>query len=131
MPELISRISRSAELASRSSTIRAIRSPDRIIRPYPYGLSTPAVNTVAAAFAGRQHDDVEVWHAWNYRLSGASGPEGTAAVEARRDGSLERRPEGIVFAERLQVGIGTRQAAVFGIQRDGAFEVRDRLGDLA
>ena len=42
-------IARSAELASRSSTIRAICSPTRTIRPYPCGLSTIAVMTVAAA----------------------------------------------------------------------------------
>ncbi len=54
MPALISGMARSSGVASRSSTILAIPSPEslcRTIRPYPAGSATTAVTTVASARA--------------------------------------------------------------------------------
>ena len=41
--------------------------------------------------------------------------------------SFERRAKRIVVSQRFQIGIVSRESAVFRVQCDGAFEVRDGL----
>src|SRR5919204_6321707 len=43
---------------------------------------------------------------------------------------FERRTKRIVAAQRFEIGIGTRQRAVLGVQGDGPFEMRDGFSRL-
>ena len=53
----------------------------------------------------------------------------STAREPRR--RFERGAERLVVAQRFEIGIAPGERAVLGVQRDGALEVRDRLGMLA
>ena len=44
---------------------------------------------------------------------------------------IERAPEGIVGAKRLEVGVAFRERPILGVERDRALEVCDRLSRLA
>ena len=63
--------------------------------------------------------------------SGSDWAAAAAAVRPRCQRRVERRAHCLIVAQRLEVGIVARERAVFGVQRDGAFEVRDRFGVLA
>ena len=60
------------------------------------------------------------------RLSAGAGVDATR----RSSGGVERRAERFVVAQRLEVGIVARERTILRVERDGAFEMRDRFGVL-
>jgi hypothetical protein len=55
----------------------------------------------------------------------------TAPVEAPRRRRLERREEGLVFAQGFEIRIPSREHAVLGIERNCTLKMSDGLGVLA
>jgi len=64
------------------------------------------------------------------QLSRRSRSERTPAIDSARRRRIERRPERLVLAERLEVGIGARKRTVLRVEGNCPFEVRDGLGGL-
>src|SRR6187399_1563870 len=58
-------------------------------------------------------------------LRGMQGRRRSGAVPRRR---IERGMKGLIVVERVQVRVATGNGPVLGVERDCAFEVRDRLG---
>src|SRR5204862_6451253 len=71
---------------------------------------------------------IRMWRSKGPQLSRCFGFERAPAVAARYRRRIQGAAERIVTAKGLEVGIGTREPAVFGIQRDRAFEMRNRFG---
>ena len=82
------------------------------------------------AFARGENDDVKLRHAIDYRavrvLKGRRRSRGRTGRGRRLEGCSKR----FVVAQGFQVRIRAGEGPVFGIERDGAFEVRDRFGVL-
>ena len=64
------------------------------------------------------------------QLSRRSALDRTPAVRTRDGRRFERRAKRFVVAQRLEIGVISRERAIFRIQRDRAFEVRHGFGVL-
>src|SRR5215472_16023188 len=101
---------------------RTFGSADFMRVPFPAASMTMWRSAMAPDRMSRPEDQLS---------RGTRAGRGPAAIDTTRRRRLESGTKRVVFAQRIEVGIGSREGAILGVYRDCALDVRNGLGELA